>query len=81
MGQGPWELGLREACPSLTAAHPSPASVLLQALLGRLTLEWDSGVHWWGEHEGLGSPDMAKYATRSGQREYCRRGGAFCVCL
>ena len=44
--QRPWELGLQEVCPSQTAAHPSPAPVLLQALLGRLTLEWDSGVHW-----------------------------------
>lgn len=36
--------GLQEAYPSQTIAHTSPAPVLLQAPLGQLILEWDSGV-------------------------------------
>lgn len=71
--------GLQEAYPSQTIAHTSPAPVLLQAPLGQLILEWDSGVR--GEDKELRSPRMAKYSTRSSQREYRRRGGAICVCL
>lgn len=67
------------ACPSQTAAHTCTAPVLLQAPLSRWILEWDSGVG--GEDEELGSPRMANYSARSDQTEYCRRGGAICVCL